>query len=144
GTSTGYSTTASAEFVSDSDSPRRGSELESPQRGIVSPQARRRQLRVVNMEETDMPPQKPAPTGPLPEPPQSASPSPEFRRMSPEQVRPRTGEKPKKKKSAENQSRSARGREAVRSEPQVRARSVPASKETVSFYDPFLPETDSR
>ena len=143
-TTTGYSTSASAEFVSDSESPRRGSELESPQRGVVSPQARRRQLRVVNLEETDMPPQKPAPTGPLPEPPQSATPSPEFRRMSPEQVRPRTGDKSKKKRSAENQSRSARGRDALRSEPQARSRSVPATKETVSFYDPFLTETGSR
>src|SRR5271170_5920923 len=70
-TSTGYSG-GSAEFVSESDSPRRGSELDSPQRGIVSPPLKRRHLRAVNMEQTDMPPQKPAPTGPLPEPPQSA------------------------------------------------------------------------
>jgi hypothetical protein len=135
-TSTGYS--GSAELLSESDSPRRGSELESPQRGIVSPPLKRRQLRAVNLDQNDMPPQKPAPTGPLPEPPQSATPSPEFRRMSPEQTRPRTA---RKKRSAENQSRSARGREAVRSEPQIRSRSVPAAKEPVSFYDPFLTQT---
>jgi hypothetical protein len=130
GTSHGYSTNAERSSM-DTDS-RRGS-TESPPKN--------RRLKTINMD--DMPAQKPAPTGPLPVPPES--PSPVFRyRNSPEQTRPTTAERPRKKqasqKSPEYQPRSARGRDNVQTEVRARSRSVPAPKEkrpAISIYDPF-------
>ena len=130
GTSNGYSTNAERTSM-DTNSSRRSSD--SPPKN--------RHLRTINMD--DMPPQKPAPTGPLPRPPESPSPV-LHHRFSPEKSRPTTAERPRKSQAgdrpSENQSQSARGRDNVRTEAQTRSRSIPASKETrpaILIYDPL-------
>ena len=110
----------------------------SPRRSVVSPQARR-QFLVANLD--SIPPRKPAPTGPLPQPPESNSSSPvQIRhRLSPEKQRPTTSERPKKtslNKQGESE-KASRGRDRSYSEPQARSRSVPASQDMKpSVYDP--------
>ena len=128
-TSTGYSETGE----------RTSTESDSSRRSINSPPSKR-QLRAINMD--DMPPQKPAPTGPLPRPPESSTPSPVRHRLSPEQqhIRPTTGERPRKKHAPETHSEGRKSRsKASRSESRTRSRSVPASKEEQrpSTYDYF-------
>jgi hypothetical protein len=142
GTSTGFSEKeterASLESNSSSNSSR------------VSP-AERRQLRKDNLME--IPPQKPAPTGPLPQPPDSLPPSPVLRhRLSTEQDKAKpSSEKPAKTHAMMSERgdlspKSVRGRENERNSSLPRFRSVPRSKDpnqspTVydsPTYDPFL------
>jgi hypothetical protein len=90
-----------------------------------------------------MPPQKPAPTGPLPQPPEPGMPSPVLRyRLSPEQEKGKgLAEIPAKKPPT--------GRERAELSPtrnripgsdrptfRPRAGSIPSPKEAVTFYDP--------
>ena len=118
-------------------------ESDSSRRSMNSPPSKR-QPPVINM--VDMPPQKPVPTGPLPRPPESSTPSPVRHRLSPEQqhIRPTTGERPRKKHAAETHTEGRRSRsKAPRSESRTRSRSVPASKEEQrpATYDYFsIPE----
>jgi hypothetical protein len=132
-TSTGYSETGE----------RTSTDSESSRRSINSPPSKR-QPRAMNIGY--MPPQKPAPTGPLPHPPESSTPSPVRHRLSPEQqhIRPTTGERPRKKHAPETHSEGRRSRsKAPRSESRTRSRSIPASNEEQrpSTYDYFsIPE----
>lgn len=116
----------------------------STRRDAASPNLKR-QLRVVNPDE--IPPQKPAPTGPLPAPP--STPSPVLMRGSPEKMRPSTGHKAGKRQSPPKQLEDpslsdGRSRDLSHSESKVRSRSIPTPKErrpSLGAYDPFLFKT---
>jgi len=130
----------------------------SSARGSSSSSPTRRRNRVVN--DDDVPPQKPAPTGPLPQPPvagtRSPTPSPvqyhspmlqQRNVTSPTQTqtRPATRERPAKKYSPDHPPQYParkvhRGRSETREETSSRSRSTPAqdSKPDIALYDPFL------
>ena len=137
GTSAGFSEKSETERVS----------LESNSSSSSSrvSRAERRQLRKDSLR--DMPPQKPAPTGPLPQPPSSNSPSPVLRhRLSPEQEKSQLpSERPAKKhatisENAEVSPKFIRGREHDRNAflpPRSRsAKKSKESKQNVTIYDP--------
>jgi len=137
GTSAGFSEKSETERVSlESNS--------SSSSSRVSP-AERRQLRKDNLR--DMPPQKPAPTGPLPRPPRSNSPSPVLRHhLSSEQEKSKaSSERPAKKQArmsekGELSPKFIRGREHDRNAfLPPRSRSIPRTtevKQNVTVYDP--------
>ena len=88
-----FGTTATT--YSETDETERSGSSSSPRRNVTSPSYE--QLRAINLNE--VPPQKPAPSGPLPQPPPSSTPSPVLRqRFSPEQMRPATSTSPKSRR----------------------------------------------
>jgi len=124
-----FGTTATT--YSESEETERSGSSSSPRRNVTSPSYE--QLRAINLNE--VPPQKPAPSGPLPQPPPSSStPSPVLRqRLSPVQMRPATSASPtsRRKPSPPPVDTNVTRRGAKpRSPSRYRSKSVGASDET--------------